>query len=425
MVRVDLASMGQKAVAAGHQLGLLPTEIRNGVLEEIARRLESVGEELWEANVADLAEARQAKISAPLIDRSTLTPKRVQGMAQGCRDVASLPDPLGQVFDGKTLANGMLVAKKCVPLGVLGVIFESRPNVTIDISALCLKTGNAVIMRGGKESLRTNMVLVDLVREACEASSVPVDAVQLIRSTDRSLVPQLLGMDDCIDLIIPRGGPGLQNLVKQHAKMPVVYGGIGVCHLYVDASADLDRCIPLIDNAKTQAPSVCNALDTVLVHRDVVSALLPAMVADLNASGVKVLCDHDSMAALSEAKGIDPDLVGPAQDDDYGKEFLSLTLSVKVVDSIDEAIAHIAQYGTNHSDGILTNDYDNAMRFLNEVDSAAVYVNASTRYTDGGQFGLGAEVAISTQRMHARGPMGLQELTTYKWIIQGDYHVRP
>jgi glutamate-5-semialdehyde dehydrogenase len=252
-----------------------------------------------------------------------------------------------------------------------------------------------------------------------------VDAVQLIRWTDRSLVPQLLGMDDCIDLIIPRGGPGLQNLVKQHAKMPVVYGGIGVCHLYVDASADLDKCIPLINNAKIQAPSVCNALDTVLVHRDVVDVLLPAMVSDLNASGVKVLCDHDSMAALSAAKGIDSDLIGPAQDDDYGKEFLSLTLSVKVVDSIDEAIAHIAQYGTNHSDGILTNDYDNAMRFLNEVDSAAVYVNASTRYTDGGQFGLGAEVAISTQRMHARGPMGLQELTTYKWIIQGDYHVRP
>lgn len=424
MAEVDLRAMALSARAAGRTLGLLSTDQRNAALLEIARRLDNVGEELWEANRADLEQARAEGISPALLDRSTLTPKRVAAMAQGCRDVAALPDPLGQEFDGRLLPNGLRVAKRRVPLGLIAVIFESRPNVTAEIGSLCLKTGNAVIMRGGRESLRTNSVLIDLIRSACEATGVPADAVQLIRSTDRALVPELLGMDDLIDLVIPRGAQGLQNLVRQYARMPVVYGGIGVCHLFVDASADIARSIPVIHNAKTQAPSVCNALDTVLVHRAVVKELLPPMVAALNASGVKVLCDPPSLAALAGAPGIVPDLVAPATEEDYGREFLSLVLSVKVVDSLDEAIAHIARYGTNHSDGILTNDYANAQRFLNEVDSAAVYVNASTRFTDGSQFGLGAEVAVSTQRMHARGPLGLQELTTYKWVVQGDYHVR-
>jgi len=244
-----------------------------------------------------------------------------------------------------------------------------------------------------------------------------------VTSTDHALVPELLGMDDLIDLVIPRGGQQLQGLVRQYARMPVIYGGIGVCHLFVDASADLERCIPLINNAKTQAPSVCNALDTVLVHRAILERLIPAMVADLNASGVKVYCDPESLAVARRA-GLSGELLAPASEEDYGREFLSLALSVKVVDSLEEAIAHIERYGTHHSDGILTESYTNATRFLDAVDSAAVYVNASTRFTDGGEFGLGAEVAISTQRMHARGPMGLQELTTYKWVVQGDYHVR-
>ena len=425
MSDVDLEVMGQKAKAAGRRLGLLSTEVRNRILERIAHRLESAGEALRQANEADIADARQAQLAPALIDRLTLTPKRIQGMVQGCRDVAALPDPLGELFDGRTLPNGLRLAKKRVPLGVIGVIFESRPNVTIDIAALCLKTGNAVILRGGKETLRSNIALVNLVREAAESQGASADAVQLITSTDRALVPQLLGMDHIVDLIIPRGGPGLQALVREHAKMPVVYGGIGVCHLYVDESADLARAIPVIHNAKTQAPSVCNALDTVLVHRAVADRFLPAMVANLSASRVKVLCDERALQALKGAPGIVPELVGPAQAEDYGKEFLSLVLSVKVVDSLDEALAHIARYSTNHSDGILTNDYAHARRFLDEVDSAAVFVNASTRFNDGGQFGLGAEVAISTQRMHARGPMGLRELTTYKWIVEGDYHVRP
>jgi len=425
MSDVNLEVMGRMAQAAGRRLGLLSTEVRNRVLEEIAHRLESAGDPLRQANEADIADARRAELAPALIDRLTLTPKRIQGMAQGCRDVAALPDPLGELFDGRTLPNGLRLAKKRVPLGVIGVIFESRPNVTIDISALCLKTGNAAILRGGKETLRSNVALVALVREAAEASGAPADAVQLVTSTDRALVPQLLGMDHIIDLIIPRGGSGLQALVREHAKMPVVYGGIGVCHLYVDESADLARAIPVIHNSKTQAPSVCNALDTVLVHRAVADRFLPAMVANLNASRVRVLCDERALQALQGAPGIVPELVGPAQAEDYGKEFLSLTLSVRVVDSLDEALAHIARYSTNHSDGILTNDYAHARRFLDEVDSAAVFVNASTRFNDGGQFGLGAEVAISTQRMHARGPMGLRELTTYKWIVEGDYHVRP
>ena len=424
MAEFSLREMAQRARAAGRRLALTPTTVRNGALEEIARRLEAGGDAIRQANEADLADARRAEIAPSLLDRLTLTPQRIRGMVQGCRDIIALPDPLGELFDGKTMPNGLRLAKKRVSLGVIGVVFESRPNVTIDISALALKTGNALILRGGKETLRTNGVLVDGVRQACEAVGIPADAAQLITSTDRELVKVLLGMDDLIDLVIPRGGPGLQNLVKQHARMPVVYGGIGVCHLYVDESADQARCIPLIINAKCQAPSVCNALDTVLVHRSIAAGFVPAMVAALHAAGVKVLGDELTLRALEGAPGIRRDLLEQAGAEAYGVEFLSLVLSVKVVDTLDEAIAHIARYSTQHSDGILTNDYAHASRFLDEVDSAAVFVNASTRFNDGGQFGLGAEVAISTQRMHARGPMGLRELTTYKWIVQGDYHVR-
>jgi len=421
---VNLRQIGEQALDAAKGLRLLSTETRNAALVEIARRLGDVDDSLWQANRADIEEAHQAQVATPLIDRATLSPAKVESMAQGCLDVAALSDPLGQTFDGRTLPNGLRLVKKRVPLGVLGVIFESRPNVTIDISALAIKTGNAVIMRGGRESLRTNQILVDLVRAAVSTVGVPTDAVQLIRSTDRSLVPELLAMDDVIDLVIPRGGPGLQGLVKKHATMPVIYGGIGVCHLYVDASADLDRAIPVINNAKTQAPSVCNALDTLLIHRSILDTFLPMIAADLTASGVRMLCDNASLSALDGAEGVARDLIGPATSDDYGKEFLSLTLSVKTVDSLDQALDHIARHSTHHSDGILTNNYAHAVRFANEVDSAAVFVNASTRFNDGGQFGLGAEVAISTQKLHVRGPVGAEALTTYKWIVEGDFHVR-
>ena len=422
VINSNVQEMGARAKQAGRALGLLSASVRNAALMAIADALEQAGSVLYEANEIDVRDAKAAGVAPALVDRSILTPKRLASMVVGCRDTAGLADPLGQTFDGRTMANGLRLTKKRVPLGVLAVIFESRPNVTIDISVLAIKTGNAVIMRGGKESLRTNKVLIDLVRGACRAVGVPADAVQLIRSTDRSLVSELLAMDEVIDLVIPRGGPGLQALVKKHATMPVVYGGIGVCHLFVDGSADVQKCIPLINNAKTQAPSVCNALDTVLVHREVAAALLPPMVDDLVGSGVRVYCDEDSMGALGGS--VPRDGVVAADEDHFGREFLSLALSVKVVDSLDQGIEHIEQYGTHHSDGILTNDFANAMAFCDRVDSAAVYVNASTRFTDGGQFGLGAEVAISTQRMHARGPLGLQELTTYKWVAHGDYTVR-
>jgi len=430
MEQLDLRDLGQRAKQAGRQLGLLSTNVRNTALLRIAAALETPNPALQAANEADLADARAANgshaaIAPALLDRLTLTPKRIRGMAEGCRDVAALPDPLGETFGGKTLPNGLRLAKRRVPLGVLAVIFESRPNVTTEIGSLCIKTGNAVIMRGGKESLRTNSVLVDLIRAALVQSGAPADAVQLITSTDRALVPQLLGMDDVIDLVIPRGSQGLQNLVREHARMPVIFGGIGVCHLFVDETADLAKSVEIVYNAKTQAPSVCNALDTILVHRAVLDAFMPLVAARLIAGGVTLYCDEPALAVLRGQQGLNQSLIDPALPEHYGKEFLSLALSVKVVDSLDEAIAHIGRYGTNHSDGILTNDYANANAFLDQVDSAAVYVNASTRFTDGGQFGLGAEVAISTQRLHARGPMGLVELTTYKWIVQGDWHVRP
>jgi len=422
MADVNLREMAEKGRRAGRKLAVSSTAARNKALEELASRLKTIGDELTQANEADLAEARGTNIAPSLRDRMALTPKRIEGMIQGCVDVATLPDPLNEVFEGRTLGNGLQIAKKRVPLGVLAAIYESRPNVTVDIGALAIKTGNAAIMRGGKETLRTNQVLARLIRESLLAADLPAESVQLITSIDRALVLELLTMDDLIDLVIPRGGTGLQNLVREHAKMPVMYGGIGVCHLYVDSTADLRRSVAVIHNAKTQAPSVCNALDTVLVHRAVLDEFMPMLAANLVAARVQVRCDELSLRALGDR--VNREFVKPAGPDDFGQEFLSLVLSVKAVGSLEEALAHIDRYSTHHSDGILTNTFEHAQRFLAEVDSAVVYVNASTRFTDGGQLGLGAEVAISTQKMHARGPVGLRELTTYKWIVQGNYHVR-
>ncbi len=415
----ELTDKGRMARKAARRLAFLSTSVKDAALESIAAALETEQATVLEANEQDLADGRTAGLSNAMLDRLLLTPARLEGMAGDVRKVAALPDPTGEVFDMRTLPNGLQVGRKRVPVGVLGVIYESRPNVTVDIAALALKSGNAVILRGGKEARRSNEALAGLIQRAITAAGVPQGAVQLIETPDRELVRDMLRASDYIDMIIPRGGAGLHRFAIENATIPVITGGIGVCHTYVDESADLDQAVEIAYNAKVQRPSVCNALDTLLVHQSIAERLLPKVAARWRDAGVEMRCGSEALAILGEGDG-----VTPAEDDDFGTEFLSLVASVKVVDGLDEAMDHIYNYGTGHSEAIITKDYGAAQRFLNEVDAAAVFVNASTRFTDGGQFGLGAEVAISTQRLHARGPMGLRELTTYKWIIRGDGHIR-
>ncbi|MBI4188753.1 MAG: glutamate-5-semialdehyde dehydrogenase, partial [Chloroflexi bacterium] len=348
---------------------------------------------------------------------------RLEGMAHDVLAVAALPDPVGEVFDMRTLPNGLLIGRKRVPLGVIGAIYESRPNVTIDISVLCLKSGNAIILRGGREAVHSNSALVEVVQEAIAKAGLPEGAVQFLENTDRALVDHLLKMNRYIDLIIPRGGADLIANIRAKASMPVIAAGDSVCHTYVEKTADIAKAVAIAYNAKVQRPSVCNALDTLLVDADIAPKYLPLVAAEWAKAGVEMHCDKRALALLKKTE-TSLKLV-PASEKDWGKEFLALVAAVKVVDSLDEALEHIERYGSGADEAIVTEDYSAAMRFLNEVDAACVYVNASTRFTDGGQFGLGAEVAISTQKMHARGPMGLKELTTYKWIIFGSGQVRP
>jgi len=343
-------------------------------------------------------------------------------MAQGLQEVAALPDPVGEIMEMVTRPNGLQVGRQRVPLGVVGIIYEARPNVTIDIAALCLKTGNAAILRGGSETLRSNRAMVGVIESALEEVGLPGSAVQYVDSPDRSLVTQLLRLDKYVDMIVPRGGESLHRLCRENATIPVITGGIGICHIFVDESADLEKAVDVIENAKVQRPSVCNALDTLLVHRTIAPKLLPLVSARLSRSGVELRADEEARAILEDKPS--GARVVPAGPDDFDQEWLSLILGVKVVDDVDEAITFIQDHSTEHSDSILTNHWQHAERFVNEINSSAVYVNASTRFTDGGQFGLGAEVAVSTQKLHARGPMGLEELTTYKWICIGDGHVR-
>ncbi|MDO8672351.1 MAG: glutamate-5-semialdehyde dehydrogenase [Dehalococcoidia bacterium] len=412
------------AKAASKRMAHLSTEAKNMALLAAADSLETRQDEILTANQADYAEAKAGGMGEAMLDRLLISPARLQGIANDVRSVAKLPDPVGEIFDMRTLPNGMQVGHRRVPLGVIASIYESRPNVTIDISALCLKSGNAVVLRGGKEAIRSSSVLARVMSESCEIAGVPVGAVQFLESTDRALVGQLLKMRDAIDLVIPRGGAGLIKFVVENATMPVVTGGIGVCHTYVDRLADLEMAVKVVYNAKVRRPTICNALDTLLVHRDVAAAFLPVIAAEWQKAGVEIRGDERSLAILAGLAGDGPKVV-PATAADWGMEFLALVAAVKVVDSADEALSHIEEYGSGHSEAIITEDYSAAMRFLAEVDAAAVYVNVSTQFTDGAQFGLGAEVGISTQKMHARGPMGLKELTTYKWIILGNGQIRP
>ena len=414
-----LRAMGAAARVAARTLALAPAAQRTQALHALADALRTQHSPVLAANAADLAAAHSAGISAPLAERLLLNAQRLNAMAADVTAVAAAPDPIGEKFDERTLANGLQVHRQRVPLGVLGVVYESRPNVTIDVAALCLRTGNAAILRGGSEALRSNLALGALVRNALAAAGVPADAFQLVESTDRAQLLELLQLHDHLDLLIPRGGNALHQFCREHSRVPVITGGVGVCHLYVDASANQAAALDVIFNAKVQRPSVCNALDTLLVDAALAPALLPAVVARLGTAGVAFRADAAALAVLAGNPA-----VSAAAADDFDTEWLALVLGLKVVSGLDEALAHIAQHSTAHSDGILTQTEAHAARFVAEVDSAGVFVNASTRFNDGGQLGLGGETAVSTQRLHVRGPMGISELTTYKWVVRGNYAVR-
>ena len=418
----DVTALGLAARKASRKLARLSTEDKNRVLLNLVGLLRSDQADVLSANLSDYQEAKSDGMDESLLDRLLLTSERLNGTADEVQRVAELTDPIGEVIETNSQPNGLITSRRRVPLGVVGSIYEARPNVTVDIFGLCLKSGNACILRGGKETIRSNTALVSMLRKALSDAGVTTDAVQFVDNPDRALVDHLLKMHEYIDLLVPRGGASLVKFVAENATMPAVTGGIGVCHTYVDRAADLKMAAEIVHNAKVRRPSICNALDTVLVHLEIAADGLPLIAKELTASGVELHCDNRALSILGPDA---PDLAMPANEDDWGKEFLSLTAAVKVVDSLDDALKHIETYGSGHSEAIITEDDAAATRFLDEVDAAAVYVNASTQFTDGGQFGLGAEVGISTQKFHARGPMGLKELTSYKWVIVGKGHVRP
>jgi glutamate-5-semialdehyde dehydrogenase len=419
-VATDLSRVGERAREASYALAVLSTAQKNTALLAIADALEAEADLVLAANALDIDAGRAKGLGEALLDRLLLTPARLSALAADARKVAALPDPVGTDIESRLLPNGIRVTKRRIPLGVIGVIYEARPNVTIDIATLCLKTGNAAILRGGSETLRSNTALARLIQEALAGTEVPADAVQYIDNPDRELVGQLLRLDRYVDVIIPRGGGDLHRRCKEQSTIPVITGGVGICHAFVDETADLQQALDIVENGKTHRPSVCNSLDTVLVDRTVADDFLPLLAERLALHGVELRATPDALAIL-KATGFTARLAGP---EDFDTEWMSLVLGIKIVDSLDEAVAHIRRHSMDHSDTIVTRDLARAQRFVNAVNSSAVFVNASTRFNDGGQFGLGAEVAVSTQKLHARGPMGLEELTTYKWIGYGDGHVR-
>ncbi|GGQ27492.1 glutamate-5-semialdehyde dehydrogenase [Shewanella litoralis] len=415
-----LTQLGQRAKNASFTLAALSAKQKSALLTEIAHQLGEHKEQILHANAQDVANAKRNGLTEAMIDRLMLDEGRLAGIIADIDNVIALADPVGNEAESRVLDNGLRLTRRSVPLGVVGVIYEARPNVTVDIAVLALKTGNAVILRGGKETLTSNKVLSEVIRSALASQKLPQDAVQLIDSPDRSIVSGLLRLDKYVDMIIPRGGQNLQRLCAEQSSIPVILGGIGICHLFVDKQADLVRAIDVIANAKVQRPTVCNALDTLLVHQDVAAAFIPNIASHLHSLGVRFHACAHALPYLDDL-GFD---VTPAHDESFSTEWLSLTLGIRVVNDIDAAVEHIRQYSSGHSEAILTDDIHAAAHFMNQVDSAAVYVNASTRFTDGSQFGLGAEVAVSTQKLHARGPMALDALTTYKWLAWGDYTSR-
>jgi len=417
---VDLVAMGKSARAAGRKLALLTTAQKNAALLAIADALEAQAGEVIAQNSLDIADGRANGLSDALLDRLLLTPKRIQALADDTRKVATLPDPVGSEIEGRVLPNGLRLSRRRIPVGVLGVIYEARPNLTIDIATLCLKTGNAVILRGGKETRRSNLALVEVIQGALAHCGLPLEAVQYIGDPDRALVSQFLKMDKYVDMLIPRGGNSLHRLCREQSTIPVITGGVGICHLFVDITADQPRSLEVIVNGRVQRPSVCNSVDTVLVHREIAAEFLPKLARRMAEERVEMRATPDALPLL-QGQGA---TVLPAGPEDFDTEWMALILGVKIVDGLDEAVEHIQEHSQDHSSGLLTNDWANSTLCVDAVKSSAVFVNASTRFNDGGQFGLGAEVAISTQKLHARGPMGLEELTTYKWIVLGDFHVR-
>lgn len=411
-----MKEMGIRAKHAAGVLGTVTTEQKNRALEQIASALKENREEIIKANEIDLENGRKAGMSAALLDRLALNDQRIDGMAQGCLDVVALEDPCGRVLEDFTRPNGLHIQKVSVPMGVIGIIFEARPNVTVDAAALCLKSGNAVILRGGKEAINSNMKLAEIMRDALFSVGIPRDAVALVQDTSRSSADEMMHMKGYIDCLIPRGGKGLIQAVCSSATIPVIETGSGNCHIYVDKYADIDMASDIIFNAKTQRIGVCNACESLVIHEDIIDSALPAIKVLLDEKGVEIRGDARAMQAC--------DGIIEATEEDFYTEYLDYIISVKTVKSLDEAIEHINNCSTGHSEAIITENEENARIFMSRVDSAAVYVNASTRFTDGGEFGLGAEIGISTQKLHARGPMGLRELTTVKYLIFGTGQVR-
>ena len=412
----QLEIMGAKAKEASRFLMTAGSK-KDEALNAIAKALRENADKIIKANDIDIENGEKAGLTKSLLDRLKLTEERINGMADGVSEVASLADPVGRVLDGRTLKNGLQIEKVTVPMGVIGIIFEARPNVTSDAAALCLKAGSAVILRGGKEAINSNKAIAEIMRDAINGAGLPRACVSLVKDTTRQSATELMQLSDYLDVLIPRGGAGLIKSVVENAKVPVIETGVGNCHVYVDKSADVDMAKSIIFNAKTSRPSVCNAIETVLVHKDIAEKALPEIKAELDKMNVEIRGCERTRAILGDS-------VVPATENDYAIEFLDYILAVKVVDSLDDALAHIAKYSTGHSESIITSDYESANKFTACVDSAAVYVNASTRFTDGGEFGLGAEIGISTQKLHARGPMGLNELTSSKFIIRGNGQIR-
>ena len=411
-----LVSQGIKAKKAARFLATASTNIKNEALNAMADSLEAGQAEILAANAQDLEQGAQQGLTSALLERLTLNESRVHDMAQGLRDIAALPDPVGELIDASRRPNGLDVSRIRTPIGVIGIIYESRPNVTADAAALCLKSGNAILLRGGEEALNSNRVIARLISDAAQQCGIPEGAIQLVDSEDREAAVFMMKMHDYLDVLIPRGGKGLKKVVLENAIVPIIMTGMGNCHVYIDKDGDYEKALKIVHNAKVQRPSVCNAAETLLIHTDVAEQYLPGIIKDLQDAGVEIRGCTNSQRIVPGIKA--------ATEEDWAEEYLDLIMAVKVVENLDEAINHINQYGTGHSEAIISENYSSVRRFLAEVDAAAVYANASTRFTDGGVFGFGAEMGISTQKIHARGPMGLKELTTSKFVIHGDGQVR-